>query len=61
ELQKFTGASTGAFIGMELFISEKFSFLIDIGPYTVSLDSEFEGINVSNGYTVGNIGINLYF
>ncbi|MFH1958467.1 MAG: CsgG/HfaB family protein [bacterium] len=61
ELQKFTGAATGAFVGMELFISEKFSFLIDIGPYTVSLDSEFEGINVVNGYTVGNIGVNLYF
>jgi len=61
ELQKFTGTSTGAFIGVELFIRENFSFLIDIGPYTVALTSEFEGINVSNGYTVGNIGINLYF
>jgi len=61
ELQKYTGTATGAFIGLELFIRDNFSFLLDIGPYTITLDSEYDGIAVSSSYSVGNIGVNLYF
>lgn len=61
ELQKYTGTATGAFIGIELFTSDNFSFLLDIGPYTITLNSEFDGVAVSSSYSVGNIGINLYF
>jgi len=61
ELQKFTGTASGAFIGLELFISNKFSFLLDIGSYAIALDSEFDNIGVSDNYNVGNIGVNLYF
>ncbi len=61
ELQKFTGTMASAFIGMELFVSNKLSVIIDIGPSVVNLSSEFNNVDVASSYAVGNIGFNLYF
>ncbi|MBN1622128.1 MAG: PEGA domain-containing protein [Endomicrobiales bacterium] len=61
ELQKFTGNAVGLFLGTEIFINNKISFNVDIGPYNVSLKSEYEGIEYKGNYTVGSMGIHYYF
>jgi len=61
ELQKFTGTSTGSFIGMEIFRSVKSSVFIDIGPYKTILKSEFAGVNITENDIVCNLGFNIYF
>lgn len=61
EYQEYTGIATGGFIGLELFAGKTFSVLMDIGPYNVNLKSDYKGIEVSDYYTISNIGINIYF
>ncbi|MEW6039999.1 MAG: CsgG/HfaB family protein [Elusimicrobiota bacterium] len=61
EFQKFTGTAAGGFLGMEIFTTQNFSVLLDIGSSNITLNSEYSDINVSNNHIIGNMGVNFYF
>ncbi len=53
------GSVVMIFLGFEHFISQRLTFLLDIGPAYISLSSE--GTSIEGIEWVYNLGINIYF